>query len=116
MVPKNAAYHICHALDEKMAKAIQLMDVTAQTSVTDFFLLASATSSTHLKSLRDAAESAAKEIGLHPYRLGDRNSSNWVLLDFGDIVVHLFLQDTRDFYALERLWSDAVFLDYNDLK
>lgn len=106
--PKEIATRAARALDDRKGLGIKLLEVTDVTSIADYFLICTGTSSTHVKTLCDCVEAAvADEMGealLH--REGHRGGT-WVLLDFGCLVVHVFTNETREFYDLERLWNDA---------
>ena len=111
--PDEIARIVVETLDNKKAKDIQLLKTTELTTLADYFVICTATSTTHMKTLSDEVEKALKENGeMHRRREGHR-SGGWVLLDFSCVVVHLFLQETRDFYTLERLWSDAETIEQN---
>lgn len=97
---------IAQILDDKKARDITAIHTTEQTILADYFVIASATSSTHLKALSDELEFEMKRKGLFPRGVGGR-ASGWVLLDYGAVLVHLFLQEQREYYNLERLWEDG---------
>lgn len=85
-----------------------LLDMSELLVVTDVFVIAAGTSNRHVRTLADDAEAKlVAELGRKPLRREGREHSTWVLLDYGDIVVHVFDQETRDYYQLERLWADA---------
>jgi ribosome-associated protein len=94
------------ALDKKAADLI-VLDVQSVSSVGDYFLVCSGRSTTHLKSITDAIREELKADGVRPLHVEGAVESGWVLLDYGDVLVHVFLEDTRAYYALERLWGDA---------
>ncbi len=98
---------VVRTLDKHLAKDIRVLDVAELTSVADRFIIASGGSSTQVKALADYVEEALAEQGVHPLREEGYVSAQWVLLDYGAVVVHVFLQTTREFYDLERLWVDA---------
>jgi ribosome-associated protein len=102
-------------LDAKKARDIHLIKVDSLTSITDYFLLASATSSTAVKALADELEFKLKEAGTYPKKVEGYNYANWILLDYGDLIVHIFHEETREFYALEKLWSDGELIDISDM-
>ena len=105
---KQIAHRAAQALDAKKGQDIKLLRVTDVTTLADYFLICTGTSNTHVNTLCDEVEKVMTEAGetlLH--REGHRRGT-WVLLDFGSLVVHVFTDDTRKFYDLERLWSDAV--------
>ncbi|MCK6529442.1 ribosome silencing factor [Myxococcota bacterium] len=83
------------------------MRVQALTSFTDYFLVCTGTSSTHVQAIADGLERVASSHGFHSQGIEGKGSGRWVLLDFGDVVVHVFTPDQREFYDLEGLWIDA---------
>ena len=95
------------ALDELKAKDVVRIDVRELTSVTDFMIIASGTSNRHVSSLSDNVVEKAKEAGCRPLGVEGKDSGDWVLVDLGDIVVHVMQPATRQFYDLERLWQSA---------
>ncbi len=96
---------VVNALEEKKAINVDVMKVTAKTTLADIFVVATGTSSTHIKTLADYVEEKLKEVhDLRPNHTEGLESRNWVLLDYGDIVVHLMLEEDRQFYNLESLW------------
>ncbi|HEX9854005.1 MAG TPA: ribosome silencing factor [Acidimicrobiia bacterium] len=92
---------------------MSLLDVSELVVVTDVFVIATGTSNRHVKSLVDEVEAQlARHLSRKPLRREGKEHARWVLLDYGDIVVHVFDQETRDYYELERLWADAPSIDY----
>ena len=106
--PKELALAAAKALDDKKGVDIKLLAVTDVTSLADYFLICTGTSSTHVKTLCDAVEKALDELGEPALRREGHRSGSWVLLDFGCVVLHVFTDESRQFYDLERLWSDAA--------
>jgi ribosome-associated protein len=101
------------AIDDKKGLDITLLDISELLVVTDVFAIASGTSNRHVRTLCDEVEGKLKdETGRQPLRREGREYSRWVLLDYGDLVVHVFDQETRDYYQLERLWADAPRIAY----
>lgn len=94
------------ALD-KRATDLVVLDVRGVSSVADYFLVCSGTSATHVETISDAIRAELKSEGIRPLHVEGVAESGWVLLDYGDVLVHVFLEDTRAYYALERLWGDA---------
>ena len=92
------------ALEEIKAKDLVEIDVRGKTSVCDFMLIASGTSTRHVKSLADEVVKASKQAGYQPLGVEGEREAEWVLVDLGDVVVHVLLPRVREFYALERLW------------
>ena len=95
------------ALEDLKAKDITVIDVRGKTSVTDFMVVASGTSSRHVKSLADNVLEKVKEQGVRPLGSEGLEGGEWALLDLGDVVVHVMQVATRQFYDLERLWQGA---------
>lgn len=93
------------ALDDLKAKDVQEVDVRGKSSVTDLLVVVSGTSSRHVKSIADEVVKKAKQAGLPPIGVEGQREGEWVLVDLGDIVVHVMLPRTREFYGLERLWT-----------
>lgn len=94
------------ALD-KQASDVAILDVHGHIVITDFFVLASGGSSRQVVTVVDAVEEALRRRGRKPLRREGETEGSWVLLDYGDLVVHVFAEDERGFYDLERLWGDA---------
>ena len=102
---------VIKALDSKRAEDIRLIGIKDLTIVADYFVIANGTSSTQTKALADEVEFQLKQKGIEPTRTEGYQGANWIVLDYGDIVVHVFYKETRDFYNLERLWQDAKHID-----
>ncbi len=107
MTPKEIAKKAAQALDSKRGQDIRILQVTELTALADFFVIATGTSTTHVKTLSEECEHVLKEMGETPRQVEGRMAGNWLLLDFGCVIVHVFLPETRSFYSIERLWSDA---------
>ena len=95
------------ALDLKFGQDIVVMDLRGVSTIADFFVIATGTSQPQLAALAEAAEETLKNEGLIMSHTEGTRTGNWVLLDFGAIIVHLFDKDSRQFYNLERVWGDA---------
>lgn len=98
----------CRVLDDKKAEAITVLDVAAQSSITDYLILATATSEPHLRALRVELEKALDSSGSRIVGMEMAQESGWVVIDVFDVMVHLFLAPVREHYSLERLWRDAT--------
>ncbi|AEF17586.1 MULTISPECIES: ribosome silencing factor [Thermoanaerobacterium] len=98
---------ILKILDDKKALDIKGLYVGELTTVADYFVIASGTSTTHVKSLCDEISEKLAEDGVYVNHIEGYNSATWILMDYGSIVVHIFTKDERSFYSLERLWGDA---------
>lgn len=98
---------VVHALEDVKAKDVSIIDVRDRTSVTDYMVLASGTSNRHVRSLADSVVTEAKDKGVRAASVEGSSVSDWILVDLGDVVVHVMMPATREFYDLERLWRDA---------
>ena len=98
----------CRVLDDKKAGAIAVLDVSAQSSITDYLVLATATSDPHLRALRIELEKALDAGHVHLVGIERAQESGWMVIDAFDVMVHIFLAETRERYGLERLWRDAA--------
>ena len=96
-----------HAASDKLATNIVAFDVSDQLAITDAFLIASGSNDRQVKSIVDEVEDKLREVGAKPIRREGERDGRWVLIDFGDIVVHVQHEEERAFYALERLWRDC---------
>ena len=115
MTAKEVAALAVKALDSKMGVDIQLIEITDVSTLADYFLICTASSSTHVKTLCDAVEEAMDGIGEPMLSREGHRSGTWVLMDFGCVVVHVFTQETRAFYNLERLWQDGKQVNLNGI-
>ena len=101
-------------LDKRKAENVTAIEITDCTIIADYFVLATATSTTHVKALAGELEEKLKEQGIEPHHIEGR-TSGWILMDYGCVVIHLFTADQRDYYKLERLWEDGKELDLTDI-
>ncbi len=106
--PKELAQRAYRALDDKKGMDIRLLKVADITTLADYFLICTGTSNTHVNTLCDEVEKRMEEAGETLLHREGHRSGTWVLLDYGCLVIHVFTEDTRKFYDLERLWNDAV--------
>ena len=107
LTPAEVAALAVRALDEKQARDIKVLKTDKLTVLADYFIICTATSTTHIKTLSEETDKFLSDAGEAPRRREGYRGGNWVLLDFGCVIVHIFLEDTRAFYNLERLWGDA---------
>ena len=105
--PEQITNVAAKALEDKKAQNIKILKTAEQTGLADYFVICNGTSSTHIKALVDAVDKALSEAGEPPIRREGLRSDIWVLMDFGSVIVHIFTDEARKFYDLERLWSDA---------
>lgn len=115
MTSLEQARKIVQVMDSKKAKDIRLIKIEGISNLGDYFVVASASNTTQVKAIADEVEDEMTKLGLEPNRVEGRQSAQWILMDYYDVMVHVFLDEARSFYNLERLWSDAPQLDISDL-
>ena len=103
----------CKALDDKKAMDLKAIEVTEITVLADYFVLATATSTTHVRALSDEVEDALSKNGLEPHHIEGR-TTGWILLDYGSVVINVMDAKNRDFYGLDHTWNDGKELDISD--
>ena len=114
MTPKELYESIVKVLDDKKAEEIAVLDTTDLTVVSEYFVIATGNSSTHVKSLADDVEYELQQLGVEPDHIEGR-ATGWILLDYGSVLLHVFTRDNRDYYNLEHLWADAKQVDISGL-
>ncbi|MBE6960025.1 MAG: ribosome silencing factor [Ruminococcaceae bacterium] len=115
LTAKEVAYEVTKALDAKKGMDIKLLRINDVSSIADYFLICTGTSSTHVKTLCDYAEYTLDQLGEPMLGREGHRGNSWELLDYGSIVVHVFTEEARQFYDLERLWADAENVDLKDI-
>ena len=103
-----------NALNEKKALDLAAIKVSDLTVITEYFLMTSATSSTRVRALSEEVEDKLSKEGVEPLRIEGRGT-NWVLLDYGAIIVHVFTKDAREFYNLDRIWDDGEHVELSEI-
>ena len=98
---------IKNALEDKKASDIEILDVSKQTSLGDYFIIASCQSSVQVRACVDEVEEKMLEAGFPPKHKEGYRGGSWILIDYGDVIVHVMQQEARDFYSIERLWDEA---------
>ena len=109
--PAEIAAVAAKALETKKAKDVKVLKTAEQTVLADYFVICNGTSSTHIKALVDEVDKELSQAGEPPIRREGLRSDIWVLMDFGCVIVHVFTDEARKFYNLERLWSDSEEVD-----
>ena len=112
---KEVAVQVTKALDEKKGMDIKLLRINDVSSLADYFLICTGTSNTHVKTLCDYAEYTLEQLGEPMLGREGHRGNSWELLDYGTIVGHVFTEEAREFYSLERLWADAEMIDLSDI-
>ncbi len=109
MVNSLEAAQLCAwAADSKKAFDILILDLRGLTYITDYFVICSGSNTTQVSAISDWIGQSLAKTGVHPSHVEGRDGSGWVLMDYGDVVVHVFDEQTRVYYALEKLWGEAV--------
>ena len=107
MTSYESAMILAKALDSKKGGEIKVLKTEALTTLADYFVICTATSSTQVKAMSDACEEAMEKHGEQVHHIEGHRGGTWLLLDFSSVVVHIFTDESRKFYDLERLWGDA---------
>lgn len=115
MEAKELMENIVKVLDSKKAKDIRAIRIGDLTILGEYFVIATGTSSTQVKMLADEVDYQLGEKGVQPHRVEGYHSENWIILDYTDVIVHIFHEDTREFYDLERLWADGEKVDLSGI-
>ena len=105
----------CKALDEHLANDIKVIDIRHLTTISEYFVIADAKNDNQMKALQEAVEESLGKAGINPERIEGNRSEHWILMDFGEFVVHIFSREDREFYNIERIWSDGKMLDVDML-
>ncbi len=113
--PLEIAKTLVHVLDMKKGRDIKLLRVADQTVIADYFVICGGTSNTNIRALAGEAEYKLGLCGVAPLRMDGYSEGEWIALDFGSVIVHIMNRDNRDFYKLEKLWSDAENIDISDI-
>ena len=103
------------AIDDKLGQDISIINIGKVSSLCDYFVIATASSSRQVKAIADNVQDALTEHGIEPRSKEGYDTQTWILLDYGDIMVHVFNEETRGFYNLEKLWKDAPYVDVDTL-
>ena len=115
LTAKEVAYEVTKALDSKKGMNLKLLRIDEVSSLADYFLICTGTSNTHVKTLCDYAEYTMEQLGEKLLGREGHRGNSWELLDYGSVVVHVFTEEAREFYALERLWADGEQVDISGI-
>lgn len=111
MEEKALSLEVYKALDDRKAHNITVLDVQGLTSIADYFVLATGTSTRHASALAESVEDELSKLGIEPNHKEGHRSGEWILLDYTDVIVHVFTEQTREFYKLEKMWKDAQIVE-----
>lgn len=108
MESKEKAEWIMQLMEDKKALDVEKLDISSMTVIADYFVICTGTSSTHVKGIVDEIEFQLKERGILLQRMEGYDSARWVLMDYGDVVAHVFYEEDRQYYSLERRWKSGL--------
>ena len=112
---RELAEKISIILDDKKARNVKIIETNKQTIIADYFVVATGTSSTHIRSLAGEIEFQLKNTGREPSRISGYDSTDWVIIDYDSVLVHIFNSEARDYYKLEKLWGDGESVNVEEL-
>ncbi len=107
MTSYESAMLLANTLDGKKGEEIKVLKTEGLTTLADYFVICTATSTTQIKAMSDACEEAMEKRGERVHHIEGHRGGTWLLMDFSSVVVHIFMDEARKFYDLERLWADA---------
>ena len=105
---RNIALEIARVINEKKGQNIKVLDIQSLSTIADYFVIANGTSTRQVKALVDIIEDRMKEIGIDIHHKEGYHNGRWILIDFLSVIVHIFLEEERDFYNIDRVWKDAT--------
>lgn len=113
---KEMAKLAVDALEDKKAVNVQVIDISSVSVLGDYFIIANGTNRNQIQALSDNVEEALGRAGYDPKQIEGYNTANWVLLDYRDVIIHIFDPDSRSYYDLERIWRDGKLTDVSELQ
>lgn len=114
MTSKELAKTAVAALEDKKADDIRVIDISEVSVMADYFIIASGSNRNKVQAMADNVEEKLAENGIHPRQIEGYQTANWILMDFNDIIVHIFNEEDRLFYNLEKIWLDGKIVDSLD--
>lgn len=109
------ASKIVKCADDKKAHDIKLLEIKELTTLCDYFVICHGTSNPQMRAIFDEIEEKLKEEGITLFNPGAGSNTQWLLMDYGDVIVHIFGEESREFYSIENLWNDAKSIDVSEL-
>lgn len=116
MNAKEMSHMICKALDEKKAGDIKVINIKEVSVMADYFIIASGTNRNQVQAMVDNVDETLGKAGVNPRQVEGYQTANWILMDYGDVIVHVFDEENRLFYDLERIWRDGKSVAVEDLR
>lgn len=104
-----------HALEDKKAEDIKIIDISHVSVIADYFIIANGTNTNQIQAMSDNVEEVLGKAGCRPRQIEGYQNANWILMDFQDVIIHIFDKENRLFYDLERIWRDGVLIDKENL-
>ena len=111
MESKEMVRLACEAMEYKKAQDIKIIDIEKVSTLADYFIIASGTNRNQVQAMADSVSETLGRAGVEPKQMEGYQTANWILLDYRDVVVHIFDEENRLFYDLERIWRDGVLVD-----
>ena len=115
MTNKDLIKVVVEALENKKTEDIKIVKVEGLTTITDYFVIATANSTTQVKAAADEVEFKLKQLGIEPNKIDGYQNAEWIALDYFQVIVHVFNRDTREFYSLEKLWRDGSIVNVEEI-
>lgn len=115
MTNKDLIKVVVEALENKKTEDIKIVKVEGLTTITDYFVIATANSTTQVKAAADEVEFKLKQLSIEPNKIDGYQNAEWIALDYFQVIVHVFNRDTREFYSLEKLWRDGSIVNVEEL-
>jgi len=115
MNSKELMEKVVKCMDSKKAIDIKVLDISKVTTMADYFVICQGGSSTQMKAIADEVEEKLSEAGVKPFGREGMNTAYWILMDYSDVIVHIFSSESRSFYSIENLWSDAETVDISGI-
>ena len=106
---------VVDALEDKKAEAVTVIDIREVSSIADYFIIANGSNPNQLNAMQDAVDEAFYKNGIQAKQTEGTMNSTWILMDYNDVIIHLFSKEDRQFYNLERLWKDGTVIDVSDI-
>ncbi len=111
MESKEMVRLACEAMEDKKSQDIKIIDIEKVSTLADYFIIASGTNRNQVQAMADSVSETLGRAGVEPKQMEGYQTANWILLDYRDVVVHIFDEENRLFYDLERIWRDGVLVD-----
>ena len=115
MESKELAIACARAMDERRGTKITVLELEDLTTLTDYFVVGTGASRVQTRAMADRIEEVLSDAGIRPHRIEGLQEGRWVLMDYGQVIIHIFQEDERNFYSLERLWADAPALPFEEV-